>query len=62
MMKQIPSDELHQLFLNEMRKRKSNNFLLKSYQNELRHFCLNINIDKEQYDKLHERLSKPIII
>jgi hypothetical protein len=62
MMKHISSDELHRLFLAEMKKRKSNNSLLESYQNELKQFCLSTNINQAQYKTLNERLRKPIII
>ncbi|MDR2145839.1 MAG: sce7726 family protein [Tannerella sp.] len=62
MMSQIPSKNLHKLFLSEMRKRKSNNAFLKNYQKELRHFCLNININEAKYDIFSKRLNKPINI
>jgi len=62
MMKQIPQEKLCELFLAEIKKRKSNNAYLKSYHNELRQFCLSININKEQYDIFNERLNNLINI
>jgi hypothetical protein len=60
MMKQIPSDKLHRLFLDEIKKRKSNNSFLNSYHNELKQFCLSMNMDKEQYDIFDKQLCNPI--
>ena len=62
MMKQIPQENLHQLFLAEIKKRKSNSAYLKSYHNELRQFCLSTNLSTEQYAVFNERLSNLITI
>jgi hypothetical protein len=60
MMYSIPPDTLQELFLSEIKKRKSNNALLDKCQKELKQFCLSININKAQYEIFSERLSKPI--
>jgi hypothetical protein len=62
MMYSIPPDTLYELFLTEIKKRKSDNALLDKCQKELKQFCLSININKAQYDIFSERLSKPINI
>ena len=62
MMSQIPSKKIHEFFLSEMKKRKSNNAFLDKYQKELRHFCLSININEAQYDVFSKRLNKLINI
>jgi hypothetical protein len=62
MMSQIPSKKLYELFLTEMKKRKSNNASLNKYQKELRHFCLSVNINENQYDVFSKRLNKLINI
>ena len=62
MIKEIPQETLHELFLGEIKKRKSNNDSLKSYTNELRQFCLCTNLSKEQYAVFNERLNNPIPI
>ena len=62
MIKQIPQENLHNLFLAEMKKRKSNSAYLKSYHKELRQFCLSINLNKAQYNILHEKLNNLINI
>ena len=62
MMKQIPQENLHKLFLTEIKKRKSNSAYLKSYHNELRQFCLSTNLNVEQYAVFNERLNNFITI
>ena len=62
MIDQIPSKILHDLFLVEMKMRKSNNAFLDKFQQELRHFCLNININKAQYEVFSKRLNNLITI
>jgi hypothetical protein len=62
MMSQIPSKKLHELFLSEMKKRKSNNAFVYKYQKELRHFCLSTNVNEAQYDVFCKRLNKIINI
>jgi len=62
MISQIPSKILHDIFLTEMKRRKSNNALLEKFQKELRHFCLNININEAQYDVFSKRLNNLINI
>jgi len=62
MMRQVPQKKLHELFLAEMKKRKSNNTDLKTYCNELKQFCLSANLSKAQYDIFYERLNNSINI
>jgi hypothetical protein len=62
MMKEIPQDKLQELFLYEIKKRKSNNTDLQKYRNELKQFCLSANLDKAQYDIFYQRLSNSINI
>jgi hypothetical protein len=62
MMSHIPSGTLHNLFIEEIKKRKSNNSFLKLYHAELKQFCLSLNVDKSQYERFNERLCKPINI
>jgi hypothetical protein len=62
MMSRIPSKTLHELFLSEMKRRKSNNAFLDKYQKELRQFCLSLNINESQYEIFSERLNNIITI
>ena len=62
MMKQIPQEYLQELFLAEIKKRKSNNACLKLYHNELKQFCLSTNLSKEKYAVFNERLNNLINI
>ena len=62
MMEQIPQENLHNLLLAEIKKRKSNSAYLKSYHNELRQFCLSTNLNTEQYAVFNKKLSNMITI
>jgi len=59
---QIPSKTLHELFITEIKRRKSNNSSLDKYQKELRQFCLSININEAQYNVFSKRLNNLINI
>ena len=49
LMKEIPSNELHNLFISELKKRASNTQLLNSYYKELRQLCLSMKINPKEY-------------
>ena len=58
--KQIPQKELQKLFLNEIKKRKSNTRFLADYSAEIRQMCLSMNLTQKQYANLLEKLNNPI--
>ena len=60
LMKQIPSDKLHYLFIEELKKRKSNTDIINSFCIELRQMCFAMNIDLNLYRQLDCKLSKKI--
>jgi hypothetical protein len=62
MINKIPQKELSQLFINEIKKRKSNTVLLRSYNKELRQLALAMNLDKRKYENIIDQLNKPIKI
>lgn len=60
LMKQIPDNELNNLFINELKKRTSNTQLLHSFNYELRQLCLSLKINLKDYNELNLKLSQPI--
>jgi DNA-directed RNA polymerase specialized sigma24 family protein len=62
LMKQIPFTILHRLFIDELKKRKSNTNELKSFNEELRQLCLSMKIQPNDYSLLDEKLNRTIII
>lgn len=60
LIKQIPPQELKQLFINTIKKRKTNTVLLKTYEKELRQLALAMQINEKKYQYLIEKLNKPI--
>jgi hypothetical protein len=62
MIRQISSEELHHLFLTEMKRRESNTDFLKSYAKELRQFCLCTHLDNDRYNILYNHLNNQIKI
>ena len=62
LMKEMPGDQLHHLFIDELKKRKSNTNIINSFSNELRQMCFALNIDLNLYRELDFKLSKKIII
>ena len=60
MMKQIPSNELHSLMLNEFKKRKIDKDVIASSPKELKHLCLSLNLSYKNYAILNERLNQYI--
>lgn len=60
LMKHIPNEQLNHLFIEELKKRKSNTEIVRTFHNELRHLCLAMNMNAELYQELNSKLSKPI--
>lgn len=57
---QIPSETLHKLFIEQMKKRKSNTANLAAFQKELRQLGLAMNINDNMHQNLLNKLNKPI--
>lgn len=62
LMKEIPGDQLHHLFIEELKKRKSNTNIINTFSIELRQMCFALNIDLNLYRELDCKLSKKINI
>jgi hypothetical protein len=62
LMKQIPKDQLNNLFIEELKKRKSNTSIINTFNSELRQVYLAMNIDEKSYKKLDYKLQKIINI
>lgn len=62
LMREIPATELHQLFIDELKKRKSNTAFLKNYYKEIRQVCLSMHIQPKDYTELNQLLSQTISI
>ena len=60
LMKHIPYENLHQLFIEELKMRKSNTNIINTFCNELRQLCLAMNIDADLYRGLNSKLRKQI--
>ncbi|MCD7936061.1 MAG: sce7726 family protein [Tannerellaceae bacterium] len=60
LIKQIPVKELHDLFVSELKKRRSNTNVLKFFPKELRQLCLSMNISIPEYNNLENILLIPI--
>ena len=60
LMKHIPYENLHQLFIEELKMRKSNTNIINTFCNELRQLCLAMNIDADLYQELNSKLRKKI--
>lgn len=60
LMKGIPSEDLHRLFVTEIKKRKSVTARLRHFPVELRQICLSMNIDGNAAGTLFMRLNLPI--
>ena len=59
-LKNIPNDKLNFLFINELKKRKSNTEIIGTYHKELRQLCLAMNMSAMTYAALHNKLSKTV--
>ncbi len=60
LMRTIPSENLHDLFIKELKKRKSNTNIIPSFSHELRQILFALNISSKVYKELEIKLSKPI--
>lgn len=60
LLERIPADNLHHLFINELKKRKSNTSTLRQYKKELRQLCLSMNISLTDYQVLETKLNLPV--
>ena len=60
LMKQIPYEQLNVLFINELKKRKSNTDIIKTFPGELRQLCFAMNINPKSYYELNYKLSEKI--
>lgn len=61
LMYQIPSDELHSLFLKEIKSRANNTKLLQKIPAEIRQICLSLNLSQRQSEVLLSKLNTHII-
>lgn len=62
LIKQIPQPELHELFLEEIKKRTSNTSLLRSLPSEIRQICLAMNLNQKKTEMLLEKLNNKIVM
>jgi hypothetical protein len=62
MMSYIPNNILHDLFISELKKRKSNTAILKLFYQELRQLCFAMNLNELSFRELEIRLNKNIIL
>ncbi len=57
LIREIPNDILNQLFIAEIKKRKSNTKIIDSFTKELRQMCLALNLDSKTFNELYSKLS-----
>lgn len=62
LIQQIPKEQLHILFIEELKKRKTNTGIISTFNSELRQVCFAMNIDANLYQKLDCKLQKLINI
>lgn len=60
LMRYIPWEKLHSLFIEELKNRKTNTNIIGSFKNELRQLCLSMNINLISYNQLDFKLNKNI--
>jgi hypothetical protein len=60
LMRKIPSDELHLLFIAELKKRKSNTSHMSKIPKEIRQICLAINASQAECELLESKLKRTI--
>jgi hypothetical protein len=60
LIRKIPPLQLRQLFLNEIKTRKSNTSSLKHFKKELRQVALAMQLDERKYQKIISKLNEPI--
>lgn len=62
MIEKIPQQDLHTLFLQEIKKRANNTQLLKTLPSEIRQICLSLNLNQKQSDNLLKKLDRIIMM
>lgn len=60
LMLEIPPEILNELFINQLKKRKTNINIIKTFKKELRQLGLALNLDEKSYNKLLLMLNQPI--
>jgi len=60
LIRKIPPLQLRQLFLNEIKARRSNTSSLKHFKKELRQLALAMQLDERKYQKIISKLNEPI--
>ena len=60
MMKHIPTEILNQLFIDELKNRKSNTLIIDMFQEELRHLFFAMNLNEKTFKELDIKLNKQI--
>jgi len=62
LIKQIPSDNLNSLFIEEIKKRKSNTGIIHSFYKEIRQLGLAMGLDNKTYQQLFAKINEVIRI
>ncbi len=62
MIERIPQQDLHTLFLKEIKKRTNNTRLLRTFPSEIRQICLSLNLDQKQSNNLLKKLERIIMM
>jgi hypothetical protein len=62
LLRQMPPNDLNKLFIEQLKKRKSNTIKIDSFFKELRQIGLAMNIDERTHQSLINKLNKPIVI
>ena len=60
MMKYIPQETLNQLFIDELKNRKSNTLIINIFREELRHLFFAMNLNEKTFNELDFKLNKQI--
>lgn len=60
LMKHIPHERLNDLFIEELKKRKSNMDIINTFSHELRQLCFAMNINSKSFYELDYKLSEKI--
>jgi len=62
LIKQIPGENLSNLFIEQLKKRKSSTSIIQSFYGELRQLGLSMNLDYKAYQQLYGKINKVIRI
>lgn len=62
LIKKIPQDQLNQLFIEQIKSRKSNTQILNKFNKELRQIGLALKLNQGESIKLHDKLNKLITV